>query len=68
VNVFIVWNMNADSWNGTRTLYSIHTTIEGARRAIPGGNLDKYKQETMPDNRYVENYTYFAIEKTYVTE
>jgi hypothetical protein len=63
--VYILWDMHADSWNGTRTMISIHKTLEGADKAalkeIKTSSLDQFKREA--HGSYVLNYTYLAIEK-----
>ena len=61
MKIYIRWDMNADSWTGTRTLLSIHQTLEGAIAAVPE-NI-RTKMERPATDRYVKNYTYEAIEE-----
>jgi hypothetical protein len=60
--IYIVWDMNADSWTGSRTMQSIHKTLDGAIQAIP----ERIRKETNKRDLYepyVANYTYLAVEK-----
>ena len=61
MKIYIRWDMNADSWMGTRTLLSIHQTLEGAIAAVPE-NI-RTKMELPATDRYVKNYRYVAIEE-----
>ena len=61
MKIYIRWDMNADSWAGTRTILSIHQTLEGAIAAVPE-NI-RTKMERPATDRYVKNYTYEAIEE-----
>lgn len=56
--VYLLWNMHADSWTGTRTLQGVFETEEAAVEALPH---DLYEGEAYGD--YTRNFHYFAIEK-----
>jgi len=60
--VFIRWNMNADSWSGTRTMIDIHKTLEGAIAAVDD-DIKKapYIRPLSENDKYVANFTYEAI-------
>jgi hypothetical protein len=65
--IFILWNMNADSWSGGRSMKTIHKTLEGAIAEIP----DNIRQDSLKrdqDDDYVVNYTYMAVEKRYLKD
>ena len=70
LKIYIRWDMNADSWSGTRTIRSIHQTLEGAIAAVPENMRTKMERPVedrgdIPNNFpvYVKNYTYEAIEE-----
>lgn len=60
--IYIVWDMNAESWVGSKTMTTIHKTLDGAIQAIPE-NLrgDEMKRDAY--DPYVANYGYYAVEK-----
>lgn len=60
--IFILWNTNADSWIGGRSMKSIHKTLDGAVEEIPAGIRTKGLKRD-PDDMYVVNYSYMAVEK-----
>lgn len=60
IDIYIVWDVDAESWNAIPYIRSMHQTIQGAREAIPEFAL-KYKRE--PYGKYIENYVYFTIEQ-----
>lgn len=60
INIYIVWDVDAESWNARPHIHSMHQTIQGAREAIPEFALT-YKRE--PYGKYIENYAYFTIEQ-----
>lgn len=61
-SIYIVWDKNADSWSGVRTMKTIHKTLEGAIEAIPENlRTESMKRET--DETYVAHFTYYAVEK-----
>lgn len=57
--IYLVWNINADSYNGFTTLGSIHQTLSGAIATIP----ENMKNLERPSERYVRDYVYRAIER-----
>lgn len=60
--IYIVWDMHADSWSGSRTMKSIHKSLDGAIQEIPENlRTDSLKRELV--DPYVANYTYRAVEK-----
>lgn len=63
IEIFIVWDMNADSWSGRITMKSLHQTLEGAEAMIPDSLKKGPYDRTRPDDHYIKHYTYFAIEK-----
>lgn len=65
IEIFLLWDMNADSWTGIRTLLSIHQTLDGALEEIPD-EIKKESNNRGADDRYVVNFTYLAIEKRMV--
>lgn len=62
LKIYIRWDMNADSWTGTRTMLSIHQTLDGAITAVPK-NIRNDVLERPANDHYVKNYTYEAIEE-----
>lgn len=61
-NIYILWDMNADSWTGSKFMKSIHATLDGAINAIPENlRKEKMKRDLYPP--YVANYGYFAVEE-----
>lgn len=67
MEIYIVWDMNADSWSGRTTMISIHESLEGAHAKILSEmkTTEEKLQELKRDLyvNYVENFTYMAIEK-----
>lgn len=61
MKIYLRWDMNADSWQGTRTLLSIHTTLEKAEAAVPENLRETFSQDPFPP--YVRNFVYEAIEE-----
>lgn len=62
--IFIVWDMNADSWSGRITMQSLHQTLEGALETIPENlKTPTYDRTESSRNHYEKNFTYLAIEK-----
>lgn len=62
-HVYVVYNMQADSWNGTPFVVSTHHTLEGAEMAIPE-NCKKLEREPFGD--WIKHYSYFGIKKVEV--
>lgn len=58
--IYIVWDMNADSWSGSRFMKTIHATLDGAIEAVPEFAKQYDRKAEAP---YVKNYAYFAIEE-----
>lgn len=63
VKLYLVWDMNADSWTGTRRLITVELSLEDAeataRREFPGA--EKFERPAAAP--YVKNYAYVAIEE-----
>jgi hypothetical protein len=62
IDIYIVWDMQADSWSGSRFVKSMHQTLEGAEASIPA-SIKQAPYIREPDDTYIKNYTYVAIEK-----
>lgn len=64
--IYILWDMNADSRSGKRTLMSIHGSLEGARERLKSEYPNIFMSDALhaePYDNYVKNYTYFTIEE-----
>lgn len=65
IEIFVVMNVEADSWSGRSTPSSYHLTLEGAEAAIP----ERFKTASFDRTAsygekygHVKNYTYFTID------
>ena len=59
--VYILWSLDANSWNAVRQVKAIYQTLEGAIADVPD-NIKKLEEK--PSNeRYLKNYRYLMIEE-----
>lgn len=59
-HVFVVYDMQANSWSGKTTMESIHETLEGAIASLPDW-CKKMQRDLYGD--WVANFTYFAVKR-----
>jgi hypothetical protein len=68
IDLYVVWDTDVNSWNGVRSIRSMHQTLKGALAVIPDTPQKRRiidEQKDRPENwsRYVYDFEGLAIEK-----
>lgn len=58
--VFVLWFIEANSWNGSRVFKSVHSSIISALNDIPESCLNTSMERPLT-GREVANFTYFVV-------